>query len=217
MAIDGPAASGKTTVGRITAKCLDFGFLDTGMMYRAATWSAIRMGIDPQDGRTLTRMTETLRIEMIRTCAGDRLLVDGADATDELRLPDVDRNVSAVSAVPGVRRALVPHQRRTAEEQGPIVMVGRDIGTVVLADARNKVFLDASAETRAQRRYSEMQASGRAVGLDQVLAETSLRDRIDSERTDSPLRAADDAVVINTDDLEVEEVVARIVNLVKIR
>ena len=213
VAIDGPAGSGKTTVGRTAAKRLDFGFLDTGLMYRAATWWAIRLGVDLQDDRVLTRMIQTVRIELTISHAGDRLLVDGTDATDELRSPEIDRNVSAVSAVSGVRRALVPQQRRIAE-QGPIVMVGRDIGTVVLADARIKVFLNASVATRARRRYSEMLRSGMKVDLGQVMDETSLRDRIDSERLDSPLRVADDAVVVRTDDLTVEQVVARIVNLV---
>lgn len=216
VAIDGPVASGKTSVGIRVAACLDYAFLDTGLMYRAATWKAVHFRVDIGDESELTKMTESMTITLSSGKEGDRLIVDDADVTDHLRTTVVDRNVSAVSTVRGVRRALVPQQRRIAEH-GPIVMVGRDIGTVVLTDARTKVYLDASVRTRATRRHSEMLASGTSVGLEQVIADTLRRDRIDSERAESPLRAAADAVVLDTDGLSLEEVVEHIVKLVERR
>jgi len=216
VAIDGPVASGKTSVGLRVASCLDYAFLDTGLMYRAATWKAVHSGVDTGDESELTKMTESMTITLSSGKEGDRLIVDDADVTDHLRTTVVDRNVSAVSTVRGVRRALVPQQRRIAEH-GPIVMVGRDIGTVVLTDARTKVYLDASVRIRATRRHSEMLASGTSVGLEQVIADTLRRDRIDSERAESPLRAAADAVVLDTDGLSLEEVVEHIVKLVERR
>ena len=214
VAIDGPVASGKTTVGARVAKRLGYAFLDTGLIYRAATWQAIRLGVDVGDEHALTRMAEAMRITLSRSDEGDRLEVDGVDVTGYLRSAEVDRNVSAVSAVRGVRSALTPQQRRIAEA-GPIVMVGRDIGTVVLPDARIKVYLDASATVRAGRRYAEMAAAGVTADREQVLADTRRRDMIDSEREEAPLRATDDAVVIHTDDLSLAEVAARIVRLVE--
>ena len=210
VAIDGPVASGKTTVGARVADRLGYAFLDTGLMYRAATWKAIHTSVDVGDEFGLTDMTESMRITL--TC--DRLLVDGTDVTDQLRTTDIDRNVSAVSAVRGVRRALTPHQRRIAEAR-PIIMVGRDIGTVVLTDARTKVFLDASVHTRATRRHAEILASGEAIEFEQVVADTAWRDRIDSERAEAPLSAADDAFIVNTDRLTLDEVVEHIVKLVR--
>ena len=210
VAIDGPAASGKSTVGRDVAERLGFGFLDTGSMYRAAALWAIRRGVDVSDEAGLTALAESVRMDL----DGDRLRVDGVDVTDGLRMPNVERNVSAVSAVAGVRRALVPQQRRIAEDM-PIVMVGRDIGTVVLADARVKVYLDATVEIRARRRYAEIMGAGMDVDPGHVLWEIARRDRVDAGRADSPLAVAEDAVVIHTNDLDAGEVASRIVDLVE--
>ena len=214
VAIDGPVASGKTSVGTWVAKRLDYAFLDTGLMYRAATWQAMRLGIDVEDICGLTNMTVSMRISLLRHDDRDRLFIDGKDVTDQLREVEIDRNVSAVSAVEGVRSSLTSHQRRLALD-GPIVMVGRDIGSVVLTDARTKVYLDASVRVRAKRRHIEMLASGAAIELDQVVADTLRRDKIDSEREEAPLLVADDAVVILTDNLTLKEVAERIVNLVE--
>ena len=213
VAIDGPVASGKTSVGACVARRLDYAFLDTGLIYRAATWKAINSGVDVRDEIGLTKMTESMQISLSHVDRLDRLMVDGDDVTDHLRTTDVDRNVSAVSAVRGVRRALTPHQRRIAES-GPIVMVGRDIGTIVLKDARTKVYLDASVNLRAARRHAEMLASGAVIEIEQVVADTVRRDRIDSERAEAPLSAADDAVVVDTGGLSLDEVVEHIVKLV---
>ncbi len=214
VAIDGPVASGKTSVGVCVADRLNYAFLDTGIMYRAATWQALRSGVSVAEETDLTLMAESMHIALQQSNGSDRLLLDGSDITDHLRDTEVDRNVSAVSAVTGVRQALIPHQRRVARA-GPIVMVGRDIGTVVLPDARTKVYLDASVDVRARRRHTELLASGVTHVLEQVIADTVRRDRIDSER--GALSVSKEAVVIQTDNLDLEGVVERIVNLVERR
>lgn len=213
VAIDGPAASGKSSVGAAVARRLGFAFLDTGLMYRAATLAAMERGVPTTDDAALGAMAETLRV----TLDGSRLIVDGADVTDRLHSAAVDRNVSAVSACSEVRRALVRRQRSVGE-RGAVVMAGRDIGTVVLPDARLKVYLDASAETRARRRFAERLAAGAAdADFQRELRETIRRDRLDSERADSPLKPAADAVIINTDDLTADEAADAIAKLAEAR
>lgn len=209
IAIDGPVASGKTVVGRLIAQRLGCRFLDTGIMYRAVTWIALSRGVELGDGEALTELAMSLEMRLVPGEAGDRLLVDGEDVTGSLREPEVDRGVSQVSAVSGVRRALVEQQRAIAR-QGSIVMVGRDIGTVVLPKADVKVFLTASVEVRARRRYSELQEKGSDISYEQVTSDLEWRDRIDSERADSPLRPADDAIQIDTDSPSVEDIAKRI-------
>ena len=209
IAIDGPVASGKTVVGRLVAQRLGCRFLDTGIMYRAVTWVALSRGVGLEDDEALAGLATSLEMRLVPGEAGDRLLVDGEDVTDFLREPEVDRGVSQVSAVSGVRRALVEQQRAIASE-GSIVMLGRDIGTVVLPDADVKVFLKASVEVRARRRYSELQEKGLDISYDQVASDLERRDRIDSERAASPLRPADDAIQIDTDSLSVEDIAERI-------
>ena len=211
VAIDGPGASGKTTVGARVAGRLRFRFLDTGLTYRAATWAALRRGVDMEDDEALAVMTRSLDI---RITEASRVLVDGVDATDGLNTSEVDRNVSRVSAVREVREALVPIQRRAAED-GPIVMVGRDIGTVVLPDARTKVYLDASPEVRSARRRADIVRAGGSVELEQVSDELRRRDTYDSGRKESPLMVAKDAVVIDTSEIDVDEVVEQIIRLVR--
>ena len=213
VSIDGPAASGKSVVGRETARRLGIRFLDTGTMYRAVAWASIRRGIDPACACELSRLAASAEMRLATVSGYDRFLLNGEDVTDRLRLPAVDAIVSEVSAVSGVRRALVAQQRAIAAN-GPIVMCGRDIGTVVLPDAVIKIFLTASAEVRAQRRVAEMQKSGQPCEYRQVLAALRRRDRIDSERDDSPLRPAADASVICTDKMNVEEVVLEILSKV---
>ena len=209
IAIDGPVASGKTVVGRELAVRLSCRFLDTGNMYRAVTLAALDRNIGLKDQRALQELAEGIEIRLVPVNGSDRLLVDSRDVTDLLRQREIDRGVSAVSAVSGVRRAMVPQQRAVADE-GPIVMVGRDIGTVVLPDARVKVFLKASQQVRAQRRHMENTEKGLTTDLNQVTIDLKRRDKQDSEREDSPLRPADDALEIDTDSLSVEEVVALI-------
>lgn len=216
IAIDGPVASGKTVVGRSLAHCLGYRFVDTGNMYRAVTWAALERDIDPQNEAHLSSLAAALSFEVVPGPEGEeRLLIDGEDVTEWLREPSVERWVSAVSAVAEVRRALVSAQRRLAK-QGEVVMVGRDIGTVVLPDAKLKVFLMASPEERAHRRYLELQGSGKPAEYGQVLRELQQRDETDSQRAASPLRPAEDARILDTSGLNVDEVVDRIISLMEI-
>ena len=198
---------------------LGYPFVDTGSMYRAITWLALQRGVDPHDGRALSALAEAA---VLRVTPGHddgpemcRISVNGEDVTPFLRDATVERAVSPVSAVPAVRRALVRLQREAAPAH--VVMAGRDIGTVVLPDAELKVYLDASVEVRAERRQAELAEKGRTETLAQVRAGLEERDRIDSERAVSPLRPADDAVIINTDTLSLDEVVAEVLRLARER
>lgn len=219
IAIDGPVASGKSSVGARVAAALGWPFIDTGTTYRALTWLALQRGIDPSDADALARLAANAQMEVLPPSAPggtQRVLVDGLDATPHLREPEVERQVSVVSAVPEVRARMVDLQRWLAE-RGPVVMAGRDIGTVVLPDAPLKVYLDAAAETRAARRLAELKRKGIVRPYGEVLAETRARDALDSGRATAPLRPADDAIVIATDALSEDEVVARILALAEER
>ena len=210
VAIDGPVASGKTVVGRDLAKQLGFRYLDTGMMYRAITWLALQRLNAMDDKPGLEKLAHECPIEIIGQ-QGDNVRINGQNVGAELRDPSINSRVSLVSQVSGVRRALVRQQRGLAEE-GKIVMVGRDIGTVVLPDADLKVYLTASVQDRARRRWQEMLGHGRDTELDQVVRETAERDRLDSQRADSPLKPAQDAWVLDTSKLKGEQVVKAILD-----
>lgn len=210
IAIDGPVAAGKTVVGRELARTLGFGYLDTGIMYRAITWLALNHGTTLDDETSLGELARSYPLGLMGEDS-NQVLVDGYTLGPELRHSTVNRNVSIVSKASPVRRELVAQQRNTAA-QGKIVMIGRDIGTVVLPDADLKVYLTASPEKRAQRRWQEMQDRGEAVELLTVLRETIARDEIDSGRDDSPLKPADDAWELNTDGLDIRQVVQKIVD-----
>ena len=220
IAIDGPAASGKSTVGELLARQLGYLYFDTGVMYRAVTWAALERGIPIEDEPAVTVLAERLRIDVTPPTVDDgrqyTVLADGVDVTWAIRTPEVDANVSPVSAYPGVRRALVAQQRRVAAG-GRVVMVGRDIGTVVLPDADLKLYLDASVEERARRRWREVQARGKKADHEKVLVSMRCRDKIDSSRADSPLRVAEDATVVDTTDLNIEEMLAEVERLVEAR
>jgi len=204
LAIDGPAGSGKSTVARAVAARLGLRYLDTGAMYRSVAFAALRDSIDPGDGPSLARLAKGLKIEV-----AERVLVDGVDASAAIRGPAVTAAVSAVSAHPEVREELVRRQRAWAEEQGGGVVEGRDIGTVVFPDADVKVFLTASEEERARRRQKDEDAPD----VRTVAADLARRDDLDSSRTVSPLRPADDAVVIDTTAHTVDDVVNEVVGL----
>jgi cytidylate kinase len=210
IAIDGPAAAGKSTVGEALAERLDYLYFDTGVMYRAVTWAALERGIPIEDEKGVTALAEQLCIEVTEPTATDgrqyTVLVDGVDVTWAIRTPAVDANVSPVSAYVGVRRALVAQQRRVVAGVA-VVMVGRDIGTVVLPDADLKIYLDATVEERARRRWREMTERGKEVDYQAVLESMRRRDQIDSSRDVSPLRAAEDAVLLDTTDLGIDQVV----------
>jgi len=211
IAIDGPVASGKTAVGRLVAQLAGFRFLDTGAMYRAVTLAALERGTPLTQKDGLAELAETITIGL----TADGVSLDGRDVTAHLRDTSVDRAVSAVSRVSGVRTALVRQQRAIAAD-GSIVVVGRDIGTVVLPGAALKVYLTADVQVRARRRHLEMEAHGEAADYSQVDGDLARRDRIDTERSDSPLRPADDAVIIDTDELEVEEVAREVLGLARL-
>jgi cytidylate kinase len=215
IAIDGPAASGKSTIGKRLAEHLGYLFFDTGVMYRAITWIALRSGIDVSNESAITRLAEETFVDVRPASQPDRVcdvIVGFTDITWETRRPEVDANVSVVSAYLGVRRALSAQQRRIGQ-RGRVVMVGRDIGTVVLPEADLKIYLDASAEERARRRFDEIVARGEQADYDEILSKVRERDRIDSTRAVAPLRSAQDAVILDSDKLNADEVFARVKEL----
>jgi cytidylate kinase len=218
IAIDGPAASGKSTIGLRLANALGYLFFDTGLMYRAVTWLALDHDMNLRDEAAITALAERAQIDVVPASKADGracdVFVAGKDITWETRLPDVEANVSVVSAYRGVRAALSRQQRRIGK-RGQIVMVGRDIGTVVLPDADLKIYLDASAEERAKRRYNEIVARGGSANYHDILAKVKERDRIDSTRDVAPLKTASDAIVINTDKLSVDESFEQVLALCK--
>ncbi len=213
IAIDGPAASGKSTLGRRLAGSLGYLFFDTGIMYRAVTWGALQRGLDINDEAAVTTLAETARIDVCPPSKDDGracdILLDGVDITWETRSPDVEASVSPVSTYRGVRQALASQQRRIGL-RGRVVMVGRDIGTVVLPEADLKIYLDASAEERARRRYAEILQRGEQAEYGQVLEGVRNRDEIDSTRAISPLRAAEDAIMIDSDNMNADQVFAKV-------
>ena len=213
IAIDGPAAAGKSTVARAVAARLGLTYVDTGAMYRALTLKALEAGVDPRDGPALARLVRGTSIELGPSVGpgGQRVMLDGRDVTREIRSREVDRAVSHVSRHPEVRAWLSRVQERMAEDA--VVMEGRDIGTVVLPHADLKVYLDASFDRRVERRYRELEAKGYSPDLDAVREDMARRDRLDSTREAAPLAAAEDAVRIDTTDMTLEEVVEEVLRL----
>jgi cytidylate kinase len=218
IAIDGPAASGKTTLGRLLADYLGYMFFDTGIMYRAVTWAASQNLVPIQDEEAISALAERLVIDVRSPSASDGrgydVWVDGQDVTWQIRSPEVEANVSAVSAYPGVRHALTAHQRRIGL-RGRVVMVGRDIGTVVMPEATLKIYLNASVDERAKRRFKELVSRGETADLDVIRRSVLARDHIDSTRDLSPLRPAEDAVLLESDGLDVEQIFDKAKELVK--
>jgi CMP/dCMP kinase len=213
ITIDGPAASGKSTLGRRLADSLGYLFFDTGVMYRAVTWVTLERGVKVDDEAAVTHLAEAVQIDVRPPAKEDGracdVFADGIDITWETRTPEVEANVSPVSTYPGVRQALAAQQRRIGL-RGRVVMVGRDIGTVILPDADLKIYLDASAEQRARRRYLEIIDRGGKADYRQILAGVRMRDKIDSTRTFSPLRPARDAVIIDSDKMNADEVFEKV-------
>lgn len=217
IAVDGPVAAGKSVVSKILAERLGYRFLDTGAMYRALTWAALQEGVDAEDEAALVSLANRIAIDIGPPQAADgrpyTVFVEGRDVTWEIRSSKVERHVSQVSLFAGVRDVLVAQQRALARA-GRIVVVGRDIGTVVLPDADLKIFLIASPEERARRRHLELVGRGRPVGYEEILGDILRRDQIDSERVVSPLRPAADALLLDTDCLTIEQVVSKIESLI---
>ncbi|NMC45328.1 MAG: (d)CMP kinase [Chloroflexi bacterium] len=218
ITIDGPVASGKTTVGKELAEKLGFQFLDTGVMYRAVTLAVLEAGIDPGDEDTVSEKAEKICIDIYPPSKNDGrqydVFLDGVDATWSIREDRVRDNVSLVSTYHRVRQAMTAKQRAIGL-RGNIVMVGRDIGTVVLPDAAYKFFLIASVEERAKRRFLETRQSGKKTDLAEIQRSLEERDKIDSSRKLAPLKAAQDAIMIDTNDKSISQVVEEILSHVK--
>ena len=213
IAIDGPAGSGKSTISRLVAEKLGYLYLNTGAMYRAVTLKALNMGIDLDDEAALIDIAENSVIEFAD--GGTKTLLDGVDVSNEIHLPIVDKVISDVVKISGVRHAMVAQQQRIGK-QGGVVTEGRDVTTVVFPNADVKIYLNASLKERARRRYTELKEEGEEISLSEVEADMRERDEKDSSREDSPLRVAADASVIDTTNFTIEESVEAILALIKI-
>lgn len=210
LAIDGPAGAGKSTIARRAAEALGFAFLDSGAMYRAATWNIMQRGIDFADADAVAQATRACEISLRDEDAGRHVFVDGQDVTTEIRTPEVTENIRKLSDNPKVRECLVDRQRIFAAAQ-PTVAEGRDMGTVVFPDARCKIYLDASIDARAGRRHAEFQKNGSTLTIENVRDDVASRDAADTNRTHSPLRVAEDAHVIDTTALSPDDVLHAVI------
>ncbi|HAT1547354.1 MULTISPECIES: (d)CMP kinase [Corynebacterium] len=215
LAVDGPSGTGKSTTCRALAKRLDAKYVDTGAMYRVATLAVLRAGVDPSDTAAVIAATADLPLEVSDDPDSKQVLLAGEDVSRVIREDEVTRNVSAVSAVPEVRQNLVELQRKLAREAHRAIVEGRDIGTTVLSDAPAKAFMTASAAVRAQRRHDQNVAAGIDSDFDTVLASVERRDAADSSRATSPLRPAEDATIVDTSEMTLEEVLDTLINIVK--
>ncbi len=217
IAIDGPAASGKSTVAEKLAAELGYLYFDTGVMYRAVTLAALHRLDAVSDEQAVSELAGEIKIDVQAPTVNDGrlydVLLDGEDVTWAIRTPEVDRNVSQVSAYPVVRSEMTEQQRRIGG-RGEVVMVGRDIGTVVFPDAHLKIFLDASVEERARRRYEETRLRGQNANYEEILEAMKRRDKMDSSRAIAPLRPAQDAVIVNTDGMDICAVIKQVKALV---
>ena len=212
VAIDGPAGAGKSTIAKLAAEKLGYAYIDTGAMYRSVAWKFLQTG-KPFDEDFISGLSKTMLIDFKPEAKINRVFVE---VTDAIRTPEVTAIVSRVAAIGAVREAMVDQQRRMGEAGG-VLMDGRDIGTVVFPNAQLKIFLTASVEERARRRYAEMVAKGQQVDLQQLQADIAERDKQDSERAISPLRQAEDALLLDTSDMGISEVTERILQLVQER
>ncbi|NIL88539.1 Cytidylate kinase [Rhodococcus fascians] len=217
VAMDGPSGTGKSSVSRRLASALEASYLDTGAMYRVATVWVLRSGVEPTDADAVAKAAAALPLEIGKDPLSETVLLDGEDVSGEIRGDAVTKAVSAVSAVPAVRELLVQMQRDLASSSTRIVVEGRDIGTVVLPDADVKVFLTASPEARAERRNKQNIEQGRGDDYESVLADVQRRDHADSTRAVSPLRPAEDSVIVDTSELDLDGVIERLLLVVNDR
>jgi len=213
IAIDGPSASGKSTTAKLLAQKLGYVYLDTGAMYRACGLQAVREGIKADDEKAITAMMDRIKLEISYTASGNVVSLNGENVSEQIRTPEMSSMASAVSAIGSVRKKMVELQRKLGAEGG-VVLDGRDIGTVVFPEAACKFFLVASIRERAKRRYLELQAKGIAATLDDVAADLEARDKADSSRSLAPLKPAQDAILIDTSDLSIEQQVNELYALV---
>jgi cytidylate kinase len=216
IAIDGPAAAGKSTIAKKVAQKLQYTYIDTGAMYRALTHKAIELGINMDSDHDLASLLEETTIQLIPENGGQSVWIDGIDCSEDIRSREVTAAVSKVAAQPTVREMMVEKQRELADGAG-VVMDGRDIGTAVLPDADLKIFMTASVDERAERRFQENEKRGIHSSLSLLKEEIEKRDRADSEREVSPLRKADDAILVDTTSLSIEEVVDKLIELAEKR
>ncbi len=213
VAIDGPSGAGKSTVSKALSKKMGFIYIDTGAMYRTLAYKAISNNIDISDVESVKTMLSDIRLDIRHFDDGQHMFADGVDVTGFIRTPEVSMGASAISAIPSVRQWLLDTQRSFASSNN-CIMDGRDIGTVVLPDATVKIFLTASAENRAKRRYKELVEKGENVSFEEVLSDMQLRDKNDSSRECAPLALADDAICVDTSELTFEETVEKIQKLI---
>ena len=215
VAIDGPAGAGKSTIAKLAAEKLGYAYIDTGAMYRSVAWKFLQSGA-AFDEAFISRLSQTMLIEFKPEAKVNRVFVDGTEVTDAIRSAEVTAIVSKVAAIGDVREAMVDQQRRMGEAGG-VLMDGRDIGTVVFPNAQLKIFLTASVQERAMRRYKELLAKGEQVELAQLQQDIASRDKQDSERAISPLRQAEDALLLDTSDMDISQVTEKILQLVQER
>jgi len=213
IAIDGPSGVGKSTLSKMLAERLGYINIDTGAMYRSVALAMNRHAVSPDDTAGLSALLDTVDITFVRSGQGEKVLLNGEDVSAQIRTPEVSRLTPNIAAIPRVREAMVERQRRMGRDGG-VVLEGRDIGTVVFPHAEVKLFMVASAEERGKRRFLELQQKGVTVDLQETIREVEARDRVDSERSHSPLIKADDAVEIDTTGLNVEQVLQRMLNVV---
>lgn len=213
VAIDGPAGAGKSTIAKLVGEKLGYAYIDTGAMYRSVTWKFLGTG-QSFDEKFIGDLAHQMLIDFKPEANINRVFVDGTEVTDAIRTPEVTANVSKVAAIGSVREAMVDQQRRMGEVGG-IIMDGRDIGTVVFPNAQLKIFLTASVEERASRRYKENIAKGQACDLEQLKQEIAARDKADSEREISPLKQAEDAILLDSSNMTIDQVVETILKMVE--
>lgn len=217
IAIDGPAGAGKSTIAKRVAEELNFMYVDTGALYRAVALCAIQKNIEPDDSQRVSEMLSEIKVQLAFNYRFEKVvLLDGKDVSSRIRTPEVSMAASKISALPQVRAYLLDLQRDIAKENN-VIMDGRDIGTVVLPDARVKIFLTASPQVRAERRYKELSEKGADVSFDEVLRDVNERDYNDSHRKTAPLKPAEDSVFVDTTDLDFEQSVEKIISVIKER
>ncbi len=217
IAIDGPAGSGKSTIAKMIARELGFTYIDTGAMYRAIALKIKRLGINPDDPEAVLEVLKNTEIDLRPSEEGIKIFLDGEDVSDRIRTEEIGKIASKIARHRKVREILVQMQRELGKRAKDAVIEGRDTGTVIFPDADIKFFLTASAEVRAERRYRELKEKGLNVNYDRILREVKERDRLDKTRKESPLKPAEDAVIIDTSDKDIDQVFRQLIDIIKKR